>query len=148
MAGRQVFNQSYPARFQGEAFAWECDGTIIITNCRENEESRQAFAMKLDCGPVTRISGVVAVHDYIIGKMAKDGRSLWFQTNFGFESHSTRNVPNPDRLLKLELECPSEPRVNITPSSAKVDGRWDASARRYSLALSMKDGPAECEFRR
>ena len=144
----EIFNQAYPERFHGEAFVWECDGTIIITNCRENEDSQQAFAMKLDRCPVTRLSGMVAVHDYIIGKKAKDGQSLWFQANFGFDSQLTRNIPNPDRPLKLDLECPSEPLVNVTPVSAKVDGRWDAGAKRYSLALSMKDGPAECEISR
>ena len=127
---------------------WECDGTIIVTNCRENEESLQAFAMKLDRGPVTRIRGQVAIHDYLVGKMAKDGQSLWFQTNFGFDSQSTRTIPNPDRLLKLELECPAEPKVTVTPASAKVEGKWDAKARCYSLILSMKDGPAECAIGR
>ena len=143
-----IFNRAYPERFQGEAFMWECDGTIIVTNCRENEESLQAFAMKLDRGPVTRIRGQVAIHDYLVGKMAKDGQSLWFQTNFGFDSQSTRTIPNPDRLLKLELECPAEPRVTVTPASAKVEGKWDANARCYSLILSMKDGPAECAIGR
>jgi len=147
-AAAEIFNRAYPERFAGEAFMWECDGTIIITNCRENQESRQSFALKLDRGPVTRLRGTVAVHDYIIGKMARDGQSLWFQANFGFDSQATRSVPNPNRLLKVELECPAEPRVNITPPAAQVDGRWDALTRRYSLTLSMKDGPAECEISR
>lgn len=144
----KMFKRAHPERFFGEAFMWECDGTIIITNCRENEDQPQSFAMKLDRGPVARLSGTVAVHDYLIGKMARDGQSLWFQACFGLESHATRNIPNPERLLKLELECASAPRVNITPASAKVHGSWDASARRYSLILSMKDCPAECEIRR
>lgn len=144
----EIFNSAYPPRFQGDAFVWECDGTIIITNCRENEESQQLFAMNLDRGPVTKLRGTVALHDYVIGKIAKDGQSLWFQMNFGFDSQATRNIPNPDRVLNLEFECPSEPGVNITPASAKVNASWDAATRRYALTLSMKDGPAECEIRR
>lgn len=127
---------------------WECDGTIIVTHCRENESGRQSFAMRLDRGPAAGISGAVDVHDYIIGKMARDGQSLWFQANFGFDSQATRNSPNPQRLLKLALECPAEPRVTVSPASAKVDGQWAADRRCYELTLSLKDGPAECELRR
>jgi hypothetical protein len=145
---REIFNRAYPERFQGSAFAWECDGTIIITNCRENEESRQPFEMRLDRGPVTKFRGTLAIHDYIVGKVAKDGRGLWFQANFGFDSQRTRDVPNPDRLLKLEFECPAQPSVEVTPPSAKVAGEWDAGAHRYALTLSLKDGPAECEIGR
>ena len=140
----ELFNRAYPARVQGEAFVWECDGTLIITNCRENEESQQAFAVKLDRGPVTRLSGTVAIHDYIIGKMAKDGQSLWFQANFGVDTQKTQKVPNPERILKLEFACPEQPTVTVTPASAKMHGNWDAGARRYSLSVSLKDGPAEC----
>jgi hypothetical protein len=142
-----MFIDAYPRRFEGDAFMWECDGTVIITNCRENEESRQTFAMRLGRGPVKKISGAVAVHDYIIGKLAEDEHSAWFQANFGFDSQSTRNVPNPDRRLELVLDCSSEPQVVVTPPSAKVAGAWDVSAGRYALTLSMKDGPAEFEVR-
>ena len=143
-----LFEAAYPQRFQGEAFMWECDGTVIVTHCRDNEDVPQRFSMGLERGPVTRLGGVVNVHDYLIGKCAGDGQSLWFQANFGFDTQATRSAPNPDRRLHVELDCPAEPRVVVTPASAKVDGAWDAGAKRYSLTLSMKDGPAEGEIRR
>jgi hypothetical protein len=144
----ELFNRAYPERFQGEAFQWECDGTVLVTNSRENEECRQPFSMRLKRGPVARIGGAVEIHQVLVGKIAKDGLSLWLHANFGFESHATRNVPNPDRVLRLELDCASEPQVAVTPPAAKVEGTWDPVAKHYALALSMKDGPAECEIRR
>ncbi|MFO1490689.1 MAG: glycoside hydrolase family 98 domain-containing protein [Kiritimatiellia bacterium] len=140
-----LFKRAYPERFQGEAFMWECDGTLIITNSRENEDVPQSFSMGLERGPVARITGTVNVHDYLIGKICPGGESLWFQAGFGFDAQATRNEPNPERHLKLELECASEPRINVTPAAARVDGNWDASSRRYALTLSLKNGPVECE---
>ena len=144
----EIFDRAYPPRFEGEAFVWTCDGTVIITNCRENEESEQPFALPLERGPVAKISGAVALHDYVIGKLAADGQSAWFQANSGFATHATRNAPEPDRRLALELVCPAEPRVAVTPPAARVAGAWDAAAGRYALTLSLKDGPAEFEVRR
>ena len=144
----ELFNRAYPGRFQGEAFMWECDGTVLVTHSRENEECQQTFSMRLERGPVARIGGSVEIHQILLGKIAKDGRGLWLHANFGFDSHSTSKVPNPDRVLTLELDCPEEPQVSVTPATAKVSGKWDPAAKRYAVALSMKDGPAECEIRR
>jgi hypothetical protein len=105
----ELFSEAFPRRFDGEAFMWECDGTVIVTHSRENEDVRQSFAMRLERGPVSALGGVVAVHDCLVGKIAEDGRSAWFHANFGFDTHATRGgpSPNPDRHLELFLACAS-----------------------------------------
>ena len=90
---RQRFDRAYPARFQGDAFQWECDGTVIITNSNENLDRDQEFSFDLPRGPVQSLRGVIGVHQYLLGKIGKDNKSFWFQTNCQY----------PERRLELEL---------------------------------------------
>lgn len=131
-----VFNRAYPQRFHGEAFMWECDGTVIVTNSNENLDIAQHYQIALERGPVRELSGGIGVHQYLLGKVGKDGRSFWFQTNGEY----------PERVLSLELACAAEPRVKVTPAQARVEGNWDKEGMVYRLTLSIKGGPAECEI--
>jgi hypothetical protein len=131
---RQLFDRAYPARFQGNAFQWECDGTVIVTNSNENLDIDQQFSMDLPRGPVRSLRGVVGVHQYLLGKIDKDGKGFWFQTNCEY----------PARRLELEFRTSHEPRVSVTPSQARLAGTWDAAKKCYTLSLSVKDGAAEC----
>ena len=132
-----LFDAAYPRRFTGDAFMWECDGTVIVTNSNENRDADQQFQMPLAGGPVREIAGTVGVHQYLVGKVAGDGSGFWFQTNGEY----------PERPIKLEFVCPVEPHVAVTPEKAKVAGRWDPAAGRYTLTLSIEDGPVECDVR-
>jgi len=136
------FDAAYPQRFQGDAFTWECDGTIIVTNCRENELSNQSFAMPLEHSPVTKFSGHCTLHQYIIGKVSHDGSSLWLQANDGLES-SADHGPFPAQPMTFEFQAARKPHVIVTPASAQVSGAWDAKRQCYGCTISTKDGVVE-----
>ena len=134
---RQLFDRAYPERFHGEAFQWECDGTVIVTNSNENLDVDQGFCVDLPRGPVRSLRGVIGVHQYLLGKIDKDGKGFWFQTNCQY----------PKRRLELELRATREPRVAVAPPQARISGNWDAEKKCYKLSLSVKDGAAECAVR-
>ena len=134
----RLFDASYPSRFKGEAFQWECDGTVMVMNANENRDVPQSFAMKLPRGPVREISGSIGVHQYIVGKIAPEGREFWLQTN----------GEHPERAQSVSFASDAELEVEVQPSSAKVDAQRDEAAHRLTLTLSVKDGPAECVVRR
>ena len=120
-----------------QAFQWECDGTVIVTNSNENLDIDQDFSVDLPRGPVQSLRGVIGVHQYLLGKIDKDGKGFWFQTNCQY----------PERRLELELRTAHEPQVTVTPSQARLAGNWDAEKKCYKLSLSVKDGAAECAVR-
>jgi len=57
-----LFNVVYPQRFNGNAFMWECDGTIIVTDSNENQDITQCFDMPFDKGLVRSLRGTISVH--------------------------------------------------------------------------------------
>jgi hypothetical protein len=132
-----LFDRAYPQRFPGEAFQWECDGTVIITNSNENLDHDQEFRVDLPLGPLRSLHGVVGVHQYVLGKIENEGKSLWFQTNCQY----------PRRQLELELHMNREPDITVTPSQARIKSNWDAEKQCYKLSLSVKDGATECVIR-
>ena len=134
---RQLFDRAYPERFQGNAFQWECDGTVIVTNSNENLDIDQVFRVDLPCGPVRSFRGVIGVHQYLLGKIDKDGKTFWFQTNCQY----------PQRRLEVELHMTREPQVTVTPSQSRIGSNWDAEKKCYNLSLSVKDGATECTVR-
>ena len=130
---KALFNRSYPPRFRGDAFMWACDGTVIVTDSNENQDVSQPFFMPLGPGLVHVLSGTVGVHQYLIGKLAKDGTSFWFQTN----------SENPDRDLVVNITCPHKPGWQIEPSSAAKEARWDEQSKTLSLCVSHRQGAVE-----
>jgi hypothetical protein len=130
---KALFNRSYPARFSGEAFMWACDGTVIVTDSNENQDVAQPFFMPLGPGLVHVLSGTVGVHQYLIGKIAKEGQSFWFQTN----------SEDPGRDMVLSLTCPHKPSWKIAPVSAAKEERWDDAAKTLHLCLSHRQGAVE-----
>ena len=133
---RAIFESAYPRRFEGDAFQWECDGTVIVTNSNENLDVPQHYAMKLPTGPAHKISGAIGVHQFLIGKL--EGKSFWFQINCEY----------PDRPLEMEIDCDTPPRVSVVPESACTASHWDPIGKRLTLKLSVKDGAAECTLSR
>ncbi len=128
-----LFNRSYPPRFRGDAFMWACDGTVIVTDSHENQDIPQTFSMPLDNRLVRALGGSVGVHQYLIGKSAKDGQSLWLQTN----------SEDPDRELVLTLACARKPAWRAEPASAAVESRWDEASKTLTLRLSHRQGAVE-----
>ncbi len=129
---REVFNAIYPLRFSGDAFMWECDGTVILTDSNENQEVPQHFAMPFERGLLRGLSGTIGVHEYLIGKIAGDG-SFWFQTNCEY----------PDRALAISLTCSRKPNVKIEPPSAAKQNDWDDATKTLNLCLSHQTGAVE-----
>ncbi|MCX7010823.1 MAG: hypothetical protein NTY53_26880 [Kiritimatiellaeota bacterium] len=132
-----LFNAAYPQRFTGDAFMWECDGTVIVTDSNENQDVPQKFALPFERGLVRSLGGVIGVHEYVIGKIARDGNSFWFQTN----------GENPDRALDIALTCARQPIVKIEPPSAAQQNAWDAATKTLKLRLSHQTGAVEVTLR-
>ena len=107
--------------------------TVIVTDSNENHDIPQTFTMPLGPSLVHVLSGTVGVHQYLIGKLAKDGKSFWFQTN----------SENPDRDILLTLECSHKPECRIEPPAASKECGWDENAKVLKLVLSHKQGAVE-----
>jgi hypothetical protein len=132
-----LFNRAYPQRFVGDAFIWECDGTVIVMNSNENQDMPETFAMTFRDGLVRSLTGPIGVHQYLVGKIAKDGTSFWFQTNGEY----------PNRDVELSVGCALKPTCKIAPSSAAKELRWDEATKRLNLRLSMEQGAVEGEVK-
>lgn len=130
---KELFNRSYPPRSRGNAFMWACDGTVIVTDSNENQDVDQSFFMPLGPGLVHVLRGTVGVHQYLIGKIAKDGQRFWFQTN----------SEDPEREMVLTVTCPHKPAWRIAPETAAKEVRWDEAAKQLSLCLSHREGAVE-----
>ena len=138
-AGRaaEVFDACYPARFGGDAFMWECDGTAIVTDSNENQDLGQRFVMPFGSGLVRQWSGSVGVHQYLIGKLAPDGRGFWFQTNGEYTN----------RGVEVSMVCERKPEWQIAPASAAKGAGWDEAARTLTLRLSHELGAVEVSLK-
>ena len=130
---KEIFSRAYPQRFSGDAFMWACDGTVIITDSNENRDISQRFDVPLEKGFVHALSGTIGVHQYLVAKIAKDGQSLWFQTN----SEDT------DRDIVLSLSCDHKPELLIAPPEASKECVWDEEAKALKMRLSFKNGAVE-----
>jgi len=133
---RAVFDAAYPPRGTGEAFTWTCDGTVIVTNCHENRDLAQDFRLPLKHALVRGIGGTIGVHQYLVAKLATDGRSCWLQANGEYS----------ERDLRLEIACTKQPRVTATPTTALAEQRWEAATGVLHLRLRFADGAAEIEL--
>ena len=134
---KEIFAAAYPQRFGGSAFTWECDGTIIVTDSNENLDVAQNFAATLNRGPVRSLKGTVGLHEYLIGKMSRDGNSFWFQANGEF----------PDREIALTIFCPRKPEIKIEPQNAAITNEWNETAKELHLGLSFRSGAVEAEIK-
>jgi len=130
---KDTFNLACPQRFTGDAFMWECDGTVIVTNTNENQDIPQKFAMPLEKGPVRSLDGTIGVHQYLVGKNAKDGKSFWFQANSEY----------PDRDIVLTVSCNRKPGWRVEPAAAAKESAWNETTRTLTLRLSCQDGAVE-----
>ncbi len=130
---RALFNLSYPPRFSGKAFMWACDGTVIVTDSNENQDIAQSFFMPLGPGPVQTLSGTIGVHQYLIGKIAKDEKRFWFQTNSEL----------PDREIVVDITCPNKPFWQIEPAAAVTEARWNEASKTLNLRLSHQQGAVD-----
>jgi hypothetical protein len=130
----QTLDDAYPKIDGGDAFQWFCDGSVIITNSYENEDINETFSMPVSGNVVKTLSGTVQVHQYIVGKVAKDGASFWFQTNSEFA----------DRTLSIALQCTSRPQITAAPPSSVTASTWDQGTMTQTMFLSFSNGPVEC----
>lgn len=133
---REIFERAYPQRFTGDAFMWECDGTVIITDSNENQDISQRYEMPWASGLVRGLKGTVGVHQYIIGKFSKGGESFWFQANTEY----------PDRTTDIVLKCARKPQCKISPASAAASAHWDEASQSLSLRLAHAAGAVEVEL--
>jgi len=134
---RALFDRAYPQRFTGDAFMWACDGTVIVTSSHENQDLPQTFDMPLGQGLVRTLRGTVGVHQYLIGKVAKDGQSFWFQANGEY----------PDRDVTVSAVCSRKPDWRVAQPSVAQEARWDDASGTLHLRLSLRQGAVEVDLR-
>jgi len=128
-----LFDGAYPQRFRGDAFMWECDGTVIVTVSHENQDTSQTFVMPLGPGLVLELSGSLGVHQYLVGKIAKDGQSFWFQANGEY----------PERDIVLAITCARKPELRIEPEASGLEVRWEEATKKLHLRLALQQGAVE-----
>lgn len=133
-AARTLFDAAYPARFSGDAFMWACDGTVIVTSTRENQDVTNRFAMPLGTGLVQRLEGAIGTHQYVLGKQGAGG-SFWFQTNGEY----------PDRAVEVSLVCARKPDWHVDPLVSADEERWDEPTKTLHLRLNHRLGAVEVE---
>lgn len=128
------FNAAYPKSYEGDALVCRVGATVTVLNSRENEDVTETFSVPLAAGPVTKLSGTIAPHSYLVGKA---GASLWLQTNTEY----------PGRDFNLALACSRRPEVQIEPPSAAKQNAWDDAAKVLNLRLSHQQGAVEVELK-
>jgi hypothetical protein len=134
---KEIFGAAYPAWYAGDAFVCRVGDTLTVLNSRENEDVIESFAVPLVAGPVTQLSGKIAPHSYLVGKIENKGAQLWLQMNTEY----------PDRSVELVLTCTRKPDVKIEPASAQQQSDWDEAAKTLKLRLSPAQGAMEVTVR-
>jgi hypothetical protein len=119
-----LFNSSCPARFDGDAFLWECGGTFIVMNAQEAQGPDQRYGLTLTAGPVRRVSGNIGVRQYVLGKA--DRTTCWFQTN----------AEQTERAMRVDLACAREPNITVAPAEGLVSKQWDPGRKTLTVRLS------------
>ena len=130
---RELFNATYPANYEGDAFVTRVGHTITILNSRENEDVTESFSLPRLARGVETLAGKVAPHSYIVAKIEDGGNRLWLQANTEY----------PERDTVLALTCPAEPRCTVAPATAARESRWDAASRTLHLRLAHAAGAVE-----
>jgi len=128
--GEQIFAQAYPERFQGDAFIWECDSTVIVTNSNEKEGPAQSFKIPFPNNHpvVVSLSGSMNIHQYLIGKIKP--KEFWFQTN----------AEKADAVMEIQIQCKSNPKVTCVLGELK-SSQWNAPV--LNLCMTYTNGPCE-----
>lgn len=133
----ETFNAAYPARHEGDALVCVIGDTITVQNTRENEDVTESYSVPLKRDWLVSLSGRVAPHSYLVGKIEDEGRRLWLQANTEY----------PERDTGLAIRCSRKPEWQIEPASAAKEASWDEAAKTLTLRLSHKDGAVEVELR-
>lgn len=130
---KEMFDAAYPHRDQGEALVCRIGSTFTVQNTHENQDVTESFRVALGGGAFRSLSGKVAPHSYVVGKIEDQGRRLWMLANTEY----------PDRNTEMSIACPTRPQVQVTPPSAAKESRWDEQAQRLVLRLSHQQGAIE-----
>ena len=128
-----TFDAAYPKTYDGDALVCRVGDTLTVLNTRENEDVTEAYAVPLAAGPVTQLSGRIAPHAYLVGKIEQRGTRLWLQTNTEY----------PDRDTELSFHCTRQPTVQVQPPAALKHTAWEAATQRLLLRLSTQAGAVE-----
>lgn len=134
---KEVFNAAYPQWYDGDALVCRIGDTLTIQNSRENEDVTESYSVPLTTGWLTKLTGKIAPHSYLVGKLEDQGRRFWFQTNTEY----------PDRDTVLSITCTRKPDCQIEPESAAKESRWDDATKTLNLRLSHQQGAVEINIK-
>jgi hypothetical protein len=130
---KDIFNAAYPKWYDGDALVCRIGDTLTIQNSHENEDVTESYSVPLTSGWLTKLTGQIAPHSYLVAKLEDQGKRLWFQTNTEY----------PDRDTVLSIICARKPDWQIEPVSVAKEARWDEAAKTLSLYLSHQKGAVE-----
>ena len=128
---KEVFNAAYPQWYDGDAFVCHIGDTLTIQNSRENEDVTESYSVPLNTN--FKLTGKIAPHSYLVGKLEDQGRRFWFQTNTEY----------PERETVLSIICTHKPNWQIEPSEAANETRWNETSKTLNLRLSHAWGAVE-----
>jgi hypothetical protein len=130
---KDIFNAAYPKWYDGDALVCRIGDTLTIQNSHENEDVTESYSVPLTSGWLTKLTGQIAPHSYLVAKLEDQGKRLWVQTNTEY----------PDRDTVLSIICARKPDWQIEPVSVAKEARWDEAAKTLSLYLSHQKGAVE-----
>lgn len=132
---KDIFATAYPQWYEGDALVCRVGDTLTIQNSHENEDVSESYSVPLTAGWLTKLTGKIAPHSYLVGKKEDGGHRFWLQANTEY----------PDRDTELTLTCTGQPKVVVVPPEAAKVSKWDAVTATLTLQLSHKDGAVEVE---
>ncbi|MCY3017574.1 MAG: hypothetical protein NTW87_00885 [Planctomycetota bacterium] len=136
-AVKALFDATYPAWYDGDAFAGRAGDTITVMNGNENQDEAQSYKIPVQSELVTTLSGKIQVHSYVLAKVEDQGKRFWLQANTEY----------PERDTELSITCSRKPEWKVQPVSAATEAVWDEAAKSLKLRLSHKGGGVEVELR-
>lgn len=129
---RETFDAAYPRWYDGDALVSLVGDTLTVLNTHENQDVTETFSVPLQRSRFASISGTIAPHAYLVGKVKHDARQLWLQTNGEY----------PERTMTLAVRATERPKWRVEPMAA-AEARWDDATHTLTLQLSHQHGAVE-----
>ncbi len=128
-----VFDAEYSEPYLGDALYSTVGDSVFIQSTRENSSDIETYDIAADNANISRITGDIGAHKYIMGKFEAGGSRLWMQANTEYWQNST----------EIEFECLWKPLVSADPAGAVMSESWSPETGAYNIYLTHLYGAAE-----
>ena len=108
---KRSFSTRLSRMYEGDALVCLVGDTLTVQNTNENEDVTESYLWNrvAACFLRNTLSGKVAPHSYLVGKIEDQGRRLWLQANTEY----------PDRETVLNIGCARRPELQVRPPAAE-----------------------------